>query len=694
MQTYPPGTRIGPYEIASLPMTGGMGVVYFALDHSNDGRPVAIKTFRPELLPDRAARDRFLREGSAWVNLGRHPHIVCCYSVEYIDPTAFLVLELIAKEQDREDASLRSWLGQPMPVNQALLFALQIARGMQYATEKIPGFVHRDLKPENVLVGSDRLPSSNVNRLRVTDFGLATILKDEGGRMKDEDDPDAIGRTHLTRGILGTPLYMAPEQWNGEPTGVYTDVYALGCILYEILTGQHAAGGRSTSELQAAHCAGRLRPLPANLPREVSDILTRSLFLKPVERYQDWDEVTRLLEAAYAARGGGPAPEEVIPRAESLDDHGQAGRSYIAIGQSYYHIGKAEVAAGYLEKALAIACESGDRDGKAVALSSLGLTYEALGDARRAIGYHEQALSISRKAKNRKWEGADLCHLGNAYKSLGDSQRAMGYYKQSLAIRREVHDRLGEGTDLNNLGTTYFLLGDMRRVIAYCEQALAIAREIGDRRGEGNALGNLGVACKNLGEIQQAIDYYEQSLDIRSEIGDRQGEGIDLGNLGTVYSLSGDTQRAIMYYEKRLEVAREIGDKHGEGSVLGNLGSVYARSGEMQRALKYYEQALTIRREIGAIDLVASTSFNMAQLYTQQGDIRCRPVAGAGSGAYLVANWRQKCPVGAATRNQTIQNRREIGGIHANSPSRHTDWTIRNRIPPHDGRNGRGVLCS
>jgi hypothetical protein len=63
MQTYPPGTRIGQYEIASLPMMGGMGVVYFALDHGNDGRPVALKTFRPELLPDRAARDRFLREG-------------------------------------------------------------------------------------------------------------------------------------------------------------------------------------------------------------------------------------------------------------------------------------------------------------------------------------------------------------------------------------------------------------------------------------------------------------------------------------------------------------------------------------------------------------------------------------------------------------------------------------------------------
>src|SRR6266508_5948603 len=107
MQTYPPGTRIGQYEIASRPMIGGMGVVYFALDHGNDGRPVALKTFRPEFLPDRAARDRFLREGAAWVELGSHPHIVRCYSVANVrnfEPMVFLVLELIAKEQNMHDA--------------------------------------------------------------------------------------------------------------------------------------------------------------------------------------------------------------------------------------------------------------------------------------------------------------------------------------------------------------------------------------------------------------------------------------------------------------------------------------------------------------------------------------------------------------------------------------------------------------
>ncbi len=162
MNLHPPGALIaGQYEVAGRPLLGGMGIVYLCLDRQTE-RPVALKTFRPEYLPDRDTRDRFLREGTIWVNLGSHPHIVCAYGVEHIGDgrEVYLVLEQIAKEQGRQDASLRAWLtlGKGMPVEQALLIGLQIARGMRYAAEQVPGLVHRDLKPENVLVGADTLP--------------------------------------------------------------------------------------------------------------------------------------------------------------------------------------------------------------------------------------------------------------------------------------------------------------------------------------------------------------------------------------------------------------------------------------------------------------------------------------------------------------------------------------------------------
>src|SRR5512135_3811908 len=109
---YSPGAHIADrYEVAACPLMGGMGIVYICFDHQEQ-RPVALKTFKPEFLPDRAARDRFLREGTAWVNLGAYPHIVRAYKVEHVGDgrEVYLVLELVAKEQRREEASLRSWL--------------------------------------------------------------------------------------------------------------------------------------------------------------------------------------------------------------------------------------------------------------------------------------------------------------------------------------------------------------------------------------------------------------------------------------------------------------------------------------------------------------------------------------------------------------------------------------------------------
>jgi serine/threonine protein kinase len=669
MQIYPPGTSIGPYEIASRPMIGGMGVVYICLDHTND-RPVALKTFKPEFLPDRAARDRFLREGTAWVELGRHPHIVRCYEVQYIDPTAYLALELIAKEQGMEDASLRSWLGQPMPLQQALLFALQIARGLEYANAKIPGFVHRDLKPENVLVGADKLPGTTVNRLRVTDFGLAKILEEDNVSPGSESPaPSANPRsTQLTQGVAGTPLYMAPEQWRGETLGAYTDIYALGCILYEMLTGRFAANGDSIAQLQAAHCTGSLRPLPTDLPRTLRDLLSRALALRPAERYPTWAEMIHALESAYLALGAGPLPEVEAQQAESPEERQQAGWSYNAMGLAYLHMGKAEVAAGYFENTLRLTRETGDRQGEGAALGNLGLAYADMGDACRAISYYEQCLAIDREIGDRRGEGAVLNNTGEAYRNLGDARRAIRYYEQGLVIAREIGDRLGEGNALGNLGIAYLNLGDARRAIGYYEQALVIdheignqrgvgavlgnmgnayavlgdacraieyyeqqieiAREIGDRLEEGNALGNLGSAHMVLGDTHRAIEYIKQYLTIAREIGDQRGEGNALGNLGSAHATLGDAHRAISYYEQQLVIAREIGDRHGEGAALGNLGTAYKNLGDARRAILCYEQRMVIAREIGDLNGIAHASFNMARLYSQQNDpARALPLA-------------------------------------------------------------------
>lgn len=607
MEIYPLGMMIGQYEIVSKPMKGGMGAVYCCLDHKNKGRPVALKTLRSKLLPDLAARERFLREGAAWMELGYHPHIVRCYEVKYIDPVAFLVLELISKERNMPDASLRSWLipGRPLPINQSLFFVLQIARGMQYASEKIPGFVHRDLKPENILVGTDRLPNTNVNRLRVTDFGLSTILKDETEKISDRVKAENVMRTQLTQGIVGTPLYMAPEQWQETTVGIHTDIYALGCILYEMISGQHAAMGKNVNELQVAHCMGNLSPLSADLPHDVCNILTRSTSRLPTERYQNWDEFVCAIEAAYGSHGYYPILENIIEKSESLSEYSQVGESYNKIGLDYLGMGKIKEAVDYFKKALTLAQEVGDRHVESSALSNLGLAYAQLGDASLAIEYHEKSLTLSRAIGDRYGEANALGNLGVAYgELLGDVHQAIDYLEQTLTISREINDQRMEGYALGNLGLAFYVLGNPHQSIKYQEQSLFIARETRDRRGEGNALGSLGEIFRTLGDLQKAINFYEQQLVIVREIGDQLGEAEGLGNLGIAYKTLGDTSRSIECYEQSLLINRKMGNLMGVASVMGNIAILYMEQGESDTALEYAQESLHIFTKIGRVSSI------------------------------------------------------------------------------------------
>jgi len=157
----------GRYEEVRTLGQGGMGVVRLCYDPTEQ-RPVALKTFLPQYLSNHTIRDRFLHEGTTWMHLGAHPHIVRAYGVEHVGDgrEVYLVLEWVAEGEGLPDASLRALLASrgPLPVEQALRYALHIVWGMRHAQSLVPGLVHHDPKPDNVLVGRDGLA-------RVGDFG-------------------------------------------------------------------------------------------------------------------------------------------------------------------------------------------------------------------------------------------------------------------------------------------------------------------------------------------------------------------------------------------------------------------------------------------------------------------------------------------------------------------------------------------
>ncbi|TVL99930.1 MAG: hypothetical protein CV087_16040 [Candidatus Brocadia sp. WS118] len=638
MTIYPSGSMInnryevvqGPHEKPSL--AGGMGLVYLCVDHGENGRPVALKTFRPEYLPNREARDRFLREGSTWMELGYHPHIVRCHQVFKVDvgSEVFFVLDLVAAAEDKHDASLRAWLtpGRPLPVEQALLFALHIARGMKHATGKIPGLVHRDLKPENVLVGRDGFA-------RVTDFGLAGILSNLSEAIPEQvqADPSLAQRRLLTftKGFVGTPEYASPEQFDGKELDERSDIYAFGCILFEMLTGQppfiqkYKTPEERLLKYQQCHKSEEPKPPSSIIPTltgKLETIVTRCLRKRPDERYTSWGEVETVLASAYRVVAGKEALSEITTEGETRAELVTLGWSYNAMGGSYSDIGKFSVAREYFAKVLAIGRQEGERSLQAAGLGNLGYVYRQLGDVRSAIGYFEQHLAIARETGDRQSEGVALGNLGNAYRQLGDAHRAIGYFEQHLIIVREIGDRQGEGQALGNLGIAYRQLGDIHRAIKYCEQDLAIAREIGDRQGEGQAMDNLGIAYRQLGDAQGAIGYHEQHLAIAREIGDRQGESLALGGLGSAYFQLGDAQGAIGYHEQHLAIAREIDDRQGEGKALGNLGNAYLQLGDVHDAIGYYEQCLAISREIGDRQGEGQAMGSLGIAYRQLNDVR------------------------------------------------------------------------
>jgi len=622
---------LGPKEKPSL--AGGMGFVYFCVDHVDNDHPLALKTFKPEYIRDRMTRDLFLREGTTWVELGRYPHIVRCFEVikNPIGSDVFLVLELVAGKKSKTDASIRSLLiaDRSLSIEQALTFALQIARGMRYASTKIPGLIHRDLKPENILVGYD-------GNARITDFGLAGIISSFSEELFEQTQKDQLlsHRRSLifSRGFTGTPEYASPEQFIGKELDERSDIYALGCILYEMLTGQAPyapayemrQGWDRFLKLKQCHVEEepeRPKRLVPTLPDGVQEIVIHCMKKETSERYENWEEVEIAITNTYRNVVGKDPSIDFEMTGDSHTDRIQSGWSFSKIGESYLDISKFDVAKKYFEKVLSIAIAEKERPMEAAALGNLASVFLHVGNVEKAIRLYEQDCSIVPELGNHQDEAIVLGNIGSAHLKLGDPGCAIKFFEQSLSIVRQIGDKHTEGALLGNLGNAYGDQGEIHKAIEFYEQQLNIAREMGDRRLQIAAMGNLAHGYQNLGKLAQAIDIFEQVLKITQEIGDRKGEGQTLDNLGLTYKNLGDLERALEFYNQSLFIMREINDLYGEEQVLGNLGNIYKRLGQLTKAIDLFEQVLTIAQKIGDRRGEGLTYGNLGNIYGNLGDM-------------------------------------------------------------------------
>src|SRR5262245_40372159 len=292
------GSKIAHFEITALLGSGGMVEVYQATD-TKLGRSVAIKVLPEAFTHDVDRLARFEREARVLASLN-HSNIAAIHGLEESVGRSLLVMELVEGET-LADRIARG----PIPIDEALQIAKQICEALEAAHEK--GIIHRDLKPANIKITHD-------GKVKVLDFGLAKALEGETAKANLSKSPTLSMAATNAGLILGTAAYMSPEQAKGRTVDKRTDIFAFGCVLYEMLTGSPAFNGEDVGEIIARviEREPEWSKLPSKIPSRIQELLRRCLEKDPKKRKRDASDLRididlALTEPAAAITANAPA---------------------------------------------------------------------------------------------------------------------------------------------------------------------------------------------------------------------------------------------------------------------------------------------------------------------------------------------------------------------------------------------------
>jgi serine/threonine protein kinase len=454
---------------------GGMGVIYLCNDIEQDDFPVALKTFKPQYLSDRNIRAQFLHESAIWVEIGWHPNIVQAYRTEYDSNShdIYLVLEMLPSLSGNQDPSLRSWLtrGVTISIEKTLKILLEVTRGMKYATTKIPGLIHCDLKPENIYLD----PNGSA---RISDFGLVTVpanilenlsctvLRDEYARLK----------------LVGTPFYMSPEQWKNRRISISSDIYSLGCICLEMLTGDFTIRGRHLKTIAEQHIrGGALKRLgEMDLPNDLKAFLSTCLQTDSLQRFQTWENVEQEIIKLYEVLLHQKVDPENIFQDVSRKTQVLKGESILAIGEAYLDMLEIQTAIKCFKKARAIGQLQNYIGLLALAESNIGLAYCKLGKYERAITHYQEAITQQMECGNLEYAILNYGNIGNSYFRLGNFARAQENITKVIEYATHISNEKVIPFWKANLANAISNLGNKGTTLEYFLYTLEVEQKYGD----------------------------------------------------------------------------------------------------------------------------------------------------------------------------------------------------------------------
>lgn len=589
---YQKGQRIANRFLVHQALMGGMGEVYLCLDEQTI-TPYALKTFQ-QRFDAPGLKEAFFEEVGHWVALEKHPNIVRCHFMDIVDRTPFMFLEWVVGDESR-GTSLRDWLRRGLLDDKtALGLIIDILRGLHHAQVKQPGIVHRDLKPENVLV-------TQAWQAKITDFGLATVSHHSqlGIDTKSSEEVDPRRTVSLQGGIVGTPLYMAPEQWNSEKQlDERTDLYAVGCILYELLTGSFVYTSGTLTGLRDAHCTA---PLPNFTTIAWAAAFLQCCLAKNVsERFGTIQEALVASESLYEIQCGvtaHPASQAGIMTAadygnrgltyhelgrcnEALTDYTHAIELDPALAQAYYNRGITYKALGYREEALNDYTRAIELNHTlAQAYANRGLTYHELGRYNEALTDYARAIELN------PTYALAYANRGNTYKALGHREEALNDYSRAVeldAVYAKAYGNRGIELDpafaqvYSNRGAAYATLGRLEEALTDYNRAIeldpAFALAYYDR----------GVTYTALGRLDAALVDYSRAIELNPTDAKAYNER------GVVHNALGRLEKALVDYSRAIELDLAY------TLAYYNRGVVFAKLGRQEEALIDYSRAIEL----------------------------------------------------------------------------------------------------